>query len=61
MAQWKQLKSSRVFTDFKPVKNPRWLWPRYGKSYDPLVWVKTDGKAAHDTANPMPGTGLSSL
>ena len=58
MAQWKQLRASRVFPEFKPVRNPRWLWDRYGKFYDPLVWVKVDGKV-HDKSNPK--TGLSSL
>ncbi len=47
MAKWKQLNASRVFPDFKPVRNPRWLWNRYGKFYDPLVWVKADGKVHH--------------
>jgi hypothetical protein len=64
MAQWKQLRASRVFPDFKPVRNPRWLWDQYGKFYDPLVWVKVDGKvhqsgASHDKSNPK--AGLSSL
>jgi hypothetical protein len=59
MAQWKQLKASRVFPDFKPVRNPRWLWDtKYGKYYDPLVWVKADGSVI-DTSTPS--SGLSSL
>ena len=66
MAQWKQLRASRVFPEFKPVRNPRWLWDKYGKFYDPLVWVKVDGKvhhsgASHDISNPKPHAGLSSL
>jgi hypothetical protein len=60
MAQWKQLNASRVFPDFKPVRNPRWLWDRYGKFYDPLVWVKVHHSgASQDTSSPK--VGLSSL
>ncbi len=64
MAKWKQLNASRVFPDFKPVRNPRWLWNRYGKFYDPLVWVKVDGRVHHSGASQdtsSPKAGLSSL
>ena len=52
-------------SDFKPVRNPRWLWgTKYGKFYDPLVWVKADGKVHHSGASidtSKPSSGLSSL
>tara|TARA_R110002073_G_scaffold115696_1_gene253712 strand:- start:5885 stop:6082 length:198 start_codon:yes stop_codon:yes gene_type:complete len=65
MAKWKQLRASRVFPDFKPVRNPRWLWDtEYGKYYDPLVWVKADGRVLHpgaSTDKSKPSSGLTSL
>jgi hypothetical protein len=65
MAKWKQLRASRVFPDFKPVRNPRWLWEtEYGKYYDPLVWVKAEGRVHHSGASTdksKPSNGLTSL